>query len=136
MEHALKLLSMAAGLMITCALIGFGLLSFRESRKLGNELLGSLQSLTQEYGQYEWTRYEDARVSGGDVINVIRRYQEELAVSVVMGGKTYLYQGNFRPADNLPGQAGYIRASGTFRGKVIRDKKDVVRELRFYEEGD
>lgn len=133
MEHALKMLSMAAGLMITCALIGFGLLAFRESRQLGNELLGSLSSLTQDYGQYEWTRYDGTRVSGGDVINAIRRYQEVMKVSVKVGGSTYLYQGDFRPATNVPGQPGYIRASGTFEGQVLRDEKDEICELRFYE---
>ena len=73
MEHACKMLSLSAGLIVTCMLIGFGLLAFRETRQLGTEVLQSLQEMTEDYTEYEWNRYEDVCVSGGEVVNVIRK---------------------------------------------------------------
>ncbi len=132
MEHACKLLSLSAGLIVTCMLIGFGLLAFREARQLGTEVLESLQEMTEEYGEYAWNRYEDVCVSGGEVVNVIRKYQTQVPVSVIQYGRTYTYAGGFRPNNNVPANSGYIRYGDTYRGKVIRDGKDKLSGLYFY----
>ena len=132
MEHVCKMLSLSAGLIVTCMLIGFGLLAFRETRQLGTEVLQSLQEMTEDYTEYEWNRYEDVCVSGGEVVNVIRKYQKKIPVSVIQYGRTYTYAGGFRVNDNIPTNSGYIRYADTYRGKVIRDGKDKLSGLYFY----
>ena len=132
MEHACKMLSLSAGLIITCMLIGFGMLAFRETRQLGTEVLQSLHEVTEEYEEYEWNRYEDVCVSGGEVVNVIRKYQTQIPVSVVQNGRTYTYAGSFRLSYNRPENSGYIRYADTYRGKVMRDGKDKLSGMYFY----
>lgn len=131
MEHALKLLSMAAGLVLTCLVIGFGMLTYRESREFGNAVLKSVRDMTTEYGESVWTRYDGCLVNGGEVISCIRKYQEELPVLVVQGGQTYRYEGDFVLAENRPETAGYIRIADIYEGRVLRDGTDKVSSLKF-----
>ena len=132
MEHACKMLSMAAGLILTCLVIGFGMITYRESMRFGMEVMESLNNLTDEYAWYEWERYEDARVSGGEVVSVIRRYQKEIPVSVVQKQKTYTYNGGFKLSDNVPAKAGYIRYGDVYIGKVLYDANENLDAICFY----
>lgn len=132
MEHACKMLSMAAGLILTCMLIGLGMLAGRESRRFGAEVIGSMEEMTAEYSQYRFTRFDETRVTGGDVVSAIRKFQDEIPVSVVQNGSCHIYQGDFRPADNVPESSAHIRYADNYRGKVQRDAKEEICGLCFY----
>lgn len=134
MEHACRMLSMAAGLILTCMLIGLGMLAGRESRRFGAEVIGSMEEMTEEYSEYRFTRFDETLVTGGDVVSAIRKFQDEIPVSVVQNGKCYVYEGNFRPADNVPGTGAHIRYGDDYRGAVQRNKKEEVCGLCFYRE--
>ena len=136
MEQAYKLLSMSAGLIITCAVIGYGLLAYRECRSFGMAVLQEMQQTTEDYETSKWSRYEGAQVSGGEVVSVIRRYQKDIPVSVVQKNRTYTYTGSFRLADNVPARAAYIRYGDTYTGEVLYDEKDCLCGIRFYHKAD
>ena len=131
MEHALKMLSLSAGLIITCMVIGFGMLTYREGKKFGDVVLHSVRDMTRSYEESKFTRYEGVLVGGGDVISCITKYQKEIPVYVVQGSKRVEYCGNFVFAENLPGMEGYIRLADRYVGRILRDEKDVVSGLEF-----
>lgn len=131
MEQALKMLSMAAGILITCGLISFAVLTYNESRRLEGELLSSISDLNTEYAEYEWTRYDGVCVSGSEVIMAIGKYQGDLAVTVRNGDTVTTYTGGFKGEKNVPGRGEYIALSSNYMGEVIRDAKDRIIGLGF-----
>lgn len=122
---------MAAGLILTCLVIGFGMMAWRECRQLGTVMLHSIEERTEYYKEYEWDRYEREKINGADIISAIRLYQNQFPVYVIKHGKTRVYTGNFVYADNIAGQDDYIGLEEIYSGTVLRDEKDAVCGLEF-----
>ena len=131
MEHGLKMLSLSAGLILTCMVIGFGMLTYREGRKFGDAVVRSVQDMSRTYEESKWTRYDNVIVGGGDVISCIIKYQEEIPVYVIQGSKRMEYSGNFVFAENLPGTEGHIRLADRYQGHILRDEKEAVSGVEF-----
>ena len=125
------MLVLSAGLIITLSLIGFSMYTFREGKKLGNEMANSLNEVLREEEEYKYLKYEDGNITGGEVIRAVSSCQDKVIVTVVNGSSKVSYNGSFNSEINKPGYAGYIALSNTYKGRVYRDAKGIINEIVF-----
>lgn len=133
MENALKLMTMAAGIFITCILIGFSFLVLREGSGLGRTFISELEEEEQNFGEYKWTRFEGNIVSGAEVINTLQRYGKEMQISVNNLTVTTIYgAGNqFKISRNISTEASYIEPFDDYEGEVVRGVNGEVAMIKF-----
>lgn len=137
MDHSLKVLTMAAGIFVTCVMISFSLLVMREGKELGNHFLRELREEERLYGENKWTRYDGIIVSGAEVINAIRRFQKELRVVVNnrMIENTYNKHNLFQLYANSSSSISYIEPFDDYIGRVTRDINGEVEGIWFVKRG-
>ena len=72
MENALKGLMMAAGITITCMVIGLGFLVAREAKQTAAETSGQMAEFRNRLYESSYTAYDGAVVSGAELANFLR----------------------------------------------------------------
>lgn len=137
MENSLKVLTMAAGIFITCVVISFSLLALREGKRLGSHFLNELREEERLYGESKWTRYEGALVSGAEVINAVRRFQKDIMIGVDnrMRENIYTKYNLFRLSDNVSHSAFYIEPFDDYVGSITRDGNGRIEGIWFLKRG-
>ena len=146
MENSLKGLVLAAGTIITCIVIGLGFYIAREARDTASSGAGQINKLNAEFSDTSKTMYEGTEVSGSEVLNVIRKFQDEAVGILVKTNKAstyYIYkfdaasgelQGktteDYKVAQNELSNS-YINPNGRFEGGVVRDSNGTITGLTF-----
>lgn len=146
MENSLKGLVLAAGTIITCIVIGLGFYIAREARDTASSGAGQINKLNAEFSDTSKTMYEGTEVSGSEVLNVIRKFQDEAVGIQVKTNKTttyYIYQfdtnsgelngkanNDYKVAQNELSNS-YINPNGRFEGGVVRDSNGTITGLTF-----
>lgn len=146
MENSLKGLVLAAGTIITCIVISLGFYIAREARDTAASGAGQINKLNAEFSDTSKTMYEGTEVSGSEVVNVIRKYQDEAVGILVTTNKTstyYVYQfdvssgelkgkstEDYKEAQNELSES-YINPNGRFEGGVVRDSNGTVTGMTF-----
>ncbi|MCI8372989.1 MAG: hypothetical protein HFI75_11475 [Lachnospiraceae bacterium] len=146
MENSLKGLVLAAGTIITCIVIGLGFYIAREARDTASSGAGQINKLNAEFSDTSKTMYEGTEVSGSEVLNVIRKFQDEAVGIMVKTNKTstyYIYQfdtssgelkgkttEDYKVAQNELSNS-YINPNGRFEGGVVRDSNGTITGLTF-----
>lgn len=146
MENSLKGLVLAAGTIITCIVIGLGFYIAREARDTASSGAGQINKLNAEFSDTSKTMYEGTEVSGSEVLNVVRKFQDEAVGILVKTNKSstyYTYQfdtasgelgtkvvGDYKQAQNEL-SASYINPNGRFEGGVVRDSNGTITGLTF-----
>lgn len=146
MENSLKGLILAAGTIITCIVIGLGFYIAREARDTASSGAGQINKLNAEFSDTSKTLYEGTEVSGSEVLNVIRKFQDEAVGIMVKTNKTtsyYIYEFNdttgelkeksaqdYKTAQNELSSS-YINPNGRFEGGVVRDSNGTITGLTF-----
>lgn len=143
MENSLKGLILAAGVVITCVVVGLGFYLSREATNSGNEAISQIAGMTAEYGDVSKTMYENVTVSGNEVLAAITKFEDEISngdLSVTVftgkknkasGGITFTKTGCDISGAKQKSSASYINPSGSFSGEVIRDGNGAVTEIQF-----
>ena len=131
MEQSLKMLVLAAGLIMTLSLISLSMYTFREGKKMAADFNRALTEEVKEQEEYEYTKYEDGNITGGEVISAITALQKKVSITVNNGGNVITYRGAFTKEGNKPGNAGYVALSYIYKGSVRRDAKGVINEIVF-----
>ena len=144
MENSLKGLMMAAGIIITCIIISLGFYIAREASDTASSGTGQINELQAEFADTSKMMYENTEVSGSEVINVIRKFGDEmLGVKVQTKKNTSYYIYQFNDADgSLKGSSAldyksaqvatnsnYINPTGRFLGAVVRDANGTITGL-------
>lgn len=149
MENSLKGLMLAAGIIITCIIISLGFYIAREASDTASSGTGQIHQLQAEFADTSKTMYENTEVSGSEVINVIRKFSDEMIGIKVQTKKNtsfYIYQ--FNESDGslgavstndvkraqTPSNAGYINPTGRFLGAVVRDVNGTITGLSFVQQ--
>lgn len=149
MENSLKGLMLAAGIIITCIIISLGFYIAREASDTASSGTGQIHQLQAEFEDTSKTMYENTEVSGSEVINVIRKFSDEMIGIKVQTKKNtsfYIYQ--FNESDGslgavsindvkraqTPSNAGYINPTGRFLGAVVRDANGTITGLSFVQQ--
>ena len=146
MENSLKGLMLAAGIIITCIIISLGFYIAREASDTASSGTGQINELQAEFADTSKTMYENTEVSGSEVINVIRKFSDEMIGIKVQTKKNtsyYIYQfsdsdGSLKNASSLDyksaqnaASANYINPTGRFLGAVVRDANGTITGLSF-----
>ena len=110
MENSLKMLTIAAGIFITCVVISFSLLVMHEGMSLGNTFVNSLNEKEKDYREYNVAKYDSEILTGAEVINVTRKYQNDMEITVVTGSGSRIFNknNNFNISANYPENDFYI----------------------------
>ena len=149
MENSLKGLMLAAGIIITCIIISLGFYIAREASDTASSGTGQINELQAEFADTSKTMYENTEVSGSEVINVIRKFSDEMIGVKVQTKKNtsyYIYQFNdtdgslknvssldYKSAQNAT-SANYINPTGRFLGAVVRDANGTITGLSFVQQ--
>ena len=149
MENSLKGLMMAAGIIITCIIISLGFYIAREASDTASSGTGQINELQAEFADTSKMMYENTEVSGSEVINVIRKFGDEmLGVKVQTKKNTSYYIYQFNDADgSLKGSSAldyksaqvatnsnYINPTGRFLGADVRDANGTITGLSFVQQ--
>ncbi len=140
MESAIKGLLMAAGVILTCMVIGIGFYMAREAKSTAMSSAESLSDFKRELSEKDINRFEDREVTGSDVVNFtrkeLRKYKsgEEAAFSIKISNfqGSYTYQNNtvLKELRNIT-SVRYVNPLAMFLGKVVRDDNDVIIRVEF-----
>ena len=149
MENSLKGLMLAAGIIITCIIISLGFYIAREASDTASSGTGQINELQAEFADTSKTMYENTEVSGSEVINVIRKFSDEMIGVKVQTKKNtsyYIYQFNdtdgslknassldYKSAQNVT-SSNYINPTGRFLGTVVRDANGTITGLSFVQQ--
>ena len=135
MESALKGLVLAAGVILTCIVVGIGFYMAREAKATAFVTAENLSELKQEIKEQDIMKYHEREVSGSDVMNLIKRkllaYEDTDIAPLYIEVQTKEHQEKYvnnkylsklYEADNDH----YINPIGCFYGKVCKDENDVI----------
>lgn len=139
MDNALKGFLLAAGVIITCLIIGIGFLVAREASATASSSSALLSDFQNELSESNITRYDGLEVAGSDVVNFIKKQLEgqskevkNFYIKVVQVGKSRSYDQKSDLAGlRKYGHVDYIVPSSRFTGKVERDLNGVIVGITF-----
>ena len=149
MENSLKGLMLAAGIIITCIIISLGFYIAREASDTASSGTGQIHELQAEFADTSKTIYENTEVSGSEVINVIRKFSDEMiGIKVQTKKNTSCYNYQFSESDGslgtvslndvkraqTPTSVNYINPTGRFLGAVVRDANGTITGLEFVQQ--
>lgn len=155
MENSLKMLMIGAAVAITLAVITSGFFILRQGQGILKSSTAKISQISSDIEETEFTIYEDQEVSGSEVVNSVRKYDDERVGIFVSTGKDpngawYIEDidgTNFSSNDYI-GEIGsgsangidqmidtsaneYVNPNGRFIGKVIRNENDSIIGLAF-----
>lgn len=133
MENSLKMLTISAGIFITCVIISFSILVMHEGLNLGNAFVNSINEKEKDYREYNLAKYDSEILTGAEVINVTRKYQNDIEVTVVTGNGSRIFtkSNNFNISTNFPENSFYIEPYDDYVGWVGRDMNGKINKLKF-----
>lgn len=141
MDNSLKGLMLAAGVIITCVVVGLGFYISRESRNASNSAGSLIAGMNSEYQDSDKTLYAGMQVSGREVLEAVGKLSDELNEDSF---KIIVYTGKMADGKGIvfsskepnlevtkKGGASYINPNGIFIGEVIKDENGIVTQLIF-----
>ncbi len=146
MENSLKGLVLAAGIIITCIIISLGFYIAREARDTASSGAGQINQLHAEFADTSKTIYEGTEVSGSEVRNVLRKFQDDSVGVLVKTNKGETFYGyefsmetgdlgekseNTYKAAQTEGKEEYVNPNGRFEGTVVRDSNGTITGIIF-----
>ena len=146
MENSLKGLILAAGVIITCVVVGLGFYIAREAKDTASAGAGEISSLNSEFSENDKTIYDGMTVSGNEVLNAIRKFDgDSISIKVITNKSTSYYINKLDTNDSNLGEksdlkvanaknAGstyYINPNGRFDGEVLRDGNNTIIGIKF-----
>ena len=149
-ENVLSFIKWAAGIVITLAIISIAFIVFNTSKDATMRSIKQLGEMNAQIAESNLTMYDDLEISGSEVINVIRKYQDDyLGIQVITGndpgGTWYGYNVTISGSTGTIGSEAssdlrdaidttssqYVNPNGEFLGKVYRDANGMIVGLVF-----
>lgn len=146
MDNSLKGLMLAAGVVITCIVVGLGFYISREAKNTSSGGISQITNMNSEYQDISKTMYDGIKVSGREVVEAIEKYESEIgegdfSIVVFTGKKTSDTGGITFDSKNYPYKetkqkknANYINPDGNFLGETIIDSNGVVTTMTFVQQ--
>lgn len=133
LENSLKMLTISAGIFITCVVISFSILVMHEGRSLGNVFLNNIIEKEKDYREYNLAKYDTEILTGAEVINITRKYQNDIEVKIInyRGSKIFSKYNEFSIAGNTPESSFYIEPYDDYIGSVGRNANGKINRLKF-----
>jgi len=135
MNNGLKALLIAASTIITCIIVTLGFSLARQAREIGNNVTEDLERYKTVLAERNIVKYDGAVVLGGDVVNLIRvelaQSKPEYRITIQNSNTTWSFDTLKDYETALSNDSSCIDLNGEYLGKVIRNKNDVISEIRF-----
>ncbi|MCM3702733.1 ABC transporter permease [Paenibacillus macerans] len=155
MNNASSALKVAAGIFLTIALITIVVILFVSAQEATKTAQNNFSDIQTELSQASFTVYDDTTISGSQVTNALRKFQDrdQFGVQVKTGknsvGEWYGYILNIgsssaRDYGSVASKSNadisdtwdeeldeYVNPSGKFKAQVVKDNSNVVRGLIF-----
>ncbi len=146
MDNSLKGLMLAAGVVITCIVVGLGFYISREAKNTSSGGISQITKMNSEYQDINKTMYDGIKVSGREVVEAIEKYESEIgegnfSIVVFTGKKTNDTGGIVFDSKNYPYEetkqkksVSYINPDGNFLGETLVDSNGVVTTMTFVQQ--
>lgn len=146
MDNSLKGLMLAAGVVITCIVVGLGFYISREAKNTSSGGISQITKMNSEYQDINKTMYDGIKVSGREVVEAIEKYETEISdgvfsIVVYTGKKQAASGGIIFSSTSYPysdakekKNANYINPDGNFLGETIADSNGVVTTMTFVQQ--
>lgn len=105
------------------------------SKQFGFTVATTVTDKNIEISNLTYDKYDGTNLEGSDVINAIKRYQNEIPVTVYTGESVDTYQGSFTVAGNDRKSEKYIKPRMAYTGSLLKDSNKEVVGLVFAKEG-
>ena len=150
MDNSLKGLLLAAGVIITCVVVGLGFYISREAKNTSASGASQITSMNSEYQDVAKTMYDGLTISGREVLSVLEKFEGELengtflvtvhtgktqekkSAGIVYGGpdsKEALESAMENARDRS--EDAYVNPNANFLGEITYDQNDVINGLVF-----
>ncbi len=155
MENSLKMLMIGAAVVITLAVITSGFFILRQGQGILKNSTEKIGEISSDIEESEFTMYEDQKISGSEVVNLVRKYDDKrMGIYVETGkdtnGEWYINNISGITSNDYIGEISssgekiskmidennneYVNPSGKFLGKVIRNENDTIIGLYFVQQ--
>lgn len=139
MDNSLKGLILAAGVVVTCIVIGLGFYVSREAKNTSNNGTGQVSKMNSKYQDVDLALYDGLTVSGKEVENLLDTVDfsaiSNFSVVVKTGsnatGKTYTTNPTSTSPLATKGSTDYISPTAQFLGELDRDENNVINKITF-----
>lgn len=138
-SNVIKLLILAAGIVLTCILIAIGFYLGRSGKSYVNSGTNQYAKMMSDYDNLDITMYDGLEVPGKELKLFIESFQDasvqikvyttQNLLNPTLTPKTYISTDNVVITDKL--SANYINPSSTFVGKVSRNENGIVYLIEF-----
>lgn len=142
MDNALKGLMLAAGVILTCMVIGVGFYIAREAHSTAMASSNQLSEYQTSIEESSYTKYDGMSVSGSDVMNFAKKhlisYDSGNPAPIYVCIKTSNHQETYETNQYLKSlrdftNKRYVNPVNLFEGAVVRDENDVIVGVIFVE---
>ena len=140
MDSALKGLMLAAGVILTCMVIGVGFYVAREAKATAVASGNQLSEYQKDIKESSLTKYDGMEVSGSDVINFAKKnlssYDRTEVAPVYIQIQTASHDETYESNRHLKdlrdfSNARYVNPVNLFLCTIIRDENDVIIGVKF-----
>lgn len=150
MEKFLEIVKYVAIAFAVLATLSLGFLMYNSNSELGKKAIDKTNTMNAQMAESDITIYDGTTVSGSDVINAIRKFQNDyISIEVITGldrsGTKYLYSstessGVVTMGSEIPfdiknaldkTNSKYINPNGRFVGSVYRDANGNIAKIKF-----
>ncbi len=146
MDNSLKGLILAAGVIITCLVVGIGFYISREASAAATNGTGQISRMNKEVAESDKVMYDGLDVTGSEVVNAINKFKNEDMAVKVETKKTIVYYNRLLTNDDTElGKVStasvkdtqkitsnyYINQKAQFSGEILRDVNDTIIGISF-----
>jgi hypothetical protein len=131
MDNSLKGLILAAGVIITCLVVGLGFYLSREAKNTSNNGASQISSMNTEYQDVDKTMYDGLVISGREVSDLVKKAPSANFVITVKTGRHQAGKDYSAKAATLSdiNTDDYINPTAEFLGKITYDTNNVISGL-------
>ena len=133
MENSLKMLTISAGIFITCVIISFSILVMHKGLSLGNAFVNNINEREKDYREYNLAKYDSETLTGAEVINITRKYQNDLEITISndRGSRLFNINNKFNISANFPENNFYIEPYDDYVGWIGRNGNGNINRMKF-----
>lgn len=146
MDNSLKGLILAAGVVITCIVVGLGFYISREAKNTSSGGISQITKMNSEYQDVSKTMYDGIKVSGREVLQVVEKYEDEIkdnefSIIIYTGKRSpsiggIIFNKEYTSTDSVKNLKSdfYINPDGNFLGAITSDQNGVITTLTFVQQ--
>jgi hypothetical protein len=140
LTEAVKILTFAAAVIITCILVWLGFEAANSAKVISNSAVEQMTELNNEIKDNDIKMYEDSEVEGSIVVNVIKKYLGGYAdgetAPIYIYVKTNTSEHTYVNGHDLPeiknfASVSYIKPTAVFSGDIVENENNIIIGVTF-----